>query len=309
MRCSWAAVVGAGVLCGLTAPAGAAEPWSLALTVEEPLGVARAAEPVSGGIPLPAGKFKAGQAVAHVLYQEKHGTFHYDKFLVDFPVKGFAWDWLSWRLEPGATGPGNLRCDGYEVLFHPDVAARAYEVTGDEFLKQRAAEMYLFGTHAGTFDRKAITRPGRWVNVYSTHDESVAFTGKTMYVWAHPREDTTPPAPVSDLKVALDGGKATVSFTAPVDRGGKTVRYQVKASDKPIVDYATFLQRFAANTEKDVTNFWMAANLAGEPTPQPAGAGESFTVTGVPAGARYFVVVSFDDSGNRSALSNVAERP
>jgi len=50
----------------------------------------------------------------------------------------------------------------------------------------------------------------------------------------------------------------------------------------------------------------MAANLGGEPKPKAPGAKESFTVSGVPAGAKHFAVRSFDDSRNRSALSNVA---
>ena len=51
----------------------------------------------------------------------------------------------------------------------------------------------------------------------------------------------------------------------------------------------------------------MAANVKGEPTPGAAGQKVSFEVTGVPAGAKFFAVVSFDDSSNRSAMSNVAE--
>ena len=137
---------------------------------------------------------------------------------------------------------------------------------------------------------------------------TVSFTGKTFYIWAHPKKDEQPPAAVTDLKVALDGDRATVAFTAPADDGGgKVVRYQVKCSAKPLVDYATFLRKFAANEDAAVTNYWMAANLSGEPAPQAAGAKESFVVTGVPAGARYFAICSFDDSSNRSALSNVAE--
>jgi phosphatidylethanolamine-binding protein (PEBP) family uncharacterized protein len=51
----------------------------------------------------------------------------------------------------------------------------------------------------------------------------------------------------------------------------------------------------------------MAANVKDEPAPQAPGAKESFTVSGVPAGAKYFAVLVFDDSSNRSVLSNVAE--
>jgi hypothetical protein len=51
----------------------------------------------------------------------------------------------------------------------------------------------------------------------------------------------------------------------------------------------------------------MAANLKDEPAPQAPGANENFTVSGVSANAKFFAAVSFDDSSNRSALSNVAE--
>ena len=89
--------------------------------------------------------------------------------------------------------------------------------------------------------------------------------------------------------------------------GGKVVRYQVKCSDKPMVDYVKFLELFKDNKEAGVTNCWMAANVKDEPAPQAPGAKENFTVSGVPATAKYFVVLAFDDSSNRSALSNVAE--
>jgi len=56
------------------------------------------------------------------------------------------------------------------------------------------------------------------------------------------------------------------------------------------VDYEKFLQAYNDFREDRYCNWWMAANLDGEPAPGPAGKKESFTVTGVPAGARYFAV-------------------
>jgi len=85
------------------------------------------------------------------------------------------------------------------------------------------------------------------------------------------------------------------------------VRYQVKCSDKPLAGYEQFLELFKENKEAGSTNWWMAANLKDEPAPQAPGAKESFAASGVPANAKHFAVVSFDDSSNRSALSNVAE--
>jgi hypothetical protein len=98
-----------------------------------------------------------------------------------------------------------------------------------------------------------------------------------------------------------------VKFTAPADDGGGTVvRYQVKCASKPMVSYEEFLKAWSANTDDKVMNWWMATNLNGEPKPGTPGAKESFEVTGVPAGAKYFAVCSFDDTRNRSPISNAA---
>jgi hypothetical protein len=135
----------------------------------------------------------------------------------------------------------------------------------------------------------------------------VRYNSRTFYVHAHPRQDGKPPAAVKDLSVSVAGGKATVSFAAPADAGGgRAVRYQVKCADKPIVSYEEFLKAWAAGKGETVTNWWMAANVSGEPAPKAPGVRESFTVTGVPAGAKCFAVRAYDDSSNRSAISNVA---
>jgi len=250
-----------------------------------------------------------GQAVARVLWQPKHGNLFYGRMLADFPLKGIVKDYGSWLLPEGARNGEGVAISGYLGRFHPDVPARAYSLCGEPMLKRRAYDYWYYGSHRGYNAKKMhnVGGVGRWVNTYSTHDENVCFTGRTFYIWAHPRKDTQPPAAVKDLAVVVNADKATVMFTAPADRGaGKVVRYQVKCSDKPIVDYETFLQKYAANEDASVTNWWMAVNLKEEPPPKKAGAKENFVVTGVPEGAKYFAVRSFDDSNNRSAISNVA---
>jgi len=250
-----------------------------------------------------------GQAVARVLFQEKHGCLTYSHFMVDFPTKGWAWDRISWNLPEGATSGKGQRINGYQAGFYPDVPARAYSLCGEPFLKKRARDFWYGATHPGAdvAEAKRTRTVTRWANAYSTHNESVCFTGKTFYEWAHSRKDAKAPKAVADLKVSVAGDKATVSFSAPADQGGgKVVRYQVKCSEKPIVGYQDFLKAWAANTDSKVTNWWMARNLKGEPAPKAPGSKESFTVSGVPAGAKHFAVRSFDDSSNRSALSNVA---
>ena len=250
-----------------------------------------------------------GQAVARVMWQPKHGNLH-GKFLADFPTKGVVKDLGSWLLPEGAKNGEGVRISGYLGGFYPDVPARAYSLCGEPLLKQRAYDYWYYASHRGYNAKKmyAIGAVGRWVNLYSTHNETVCFTGRTFRIWSHPRKDAGAPSVVGDLTAKVAGDKATVAFTAPGDQGGgNVVRYQVKCSDKPIVDYETFLLKFAANEDATVTNWWMAKNLEAEPRPKAAGTKESFVVTGVPQGARYFAVRCFDDSSNRSAMSNVAE--
>ena len=86
----------------------------------------------------------------------------------------------------------------------------------------------------------------------------------------------------------------------------RVVRYQLKCAAKPIVEYKEFLKAYNEFRDEDVCNWWMAVNLKGEPAPGPPGRRESFTVSGVPGGTRYFAVRSFDDSNNRSRTGNVA---
>ncbi|MBA4389077.1 MAG: hypothetical protein C0404_13935 [Verrucomicrobia bacterium] len=246
-----------------------------------------------------------GQAVAHVLFQERHGTLDYGKFLVDAPVKGVAKDHASWVLPPEAKDGEGIRIDGYLAQFHPDVCARAYELCGEPLLKQRAYDFWNYGSHRPYGGMKLVNMGSvsTWANIYGEHSEHVCFTGKTFYHWAHPRKDDKPPKAVADLAVAIDGDKAKVTFTAPADEGGGTVaRYQVKCSDRPIVSYEDFLKAWSANTDEKVMNWWMAANLTGEPKPGAAGSKENFEVKGMPAGAKHFAVCSFDDSQNRSRL-------
>ncbi|MCG3180805.1 MAG: hypothetical protein BIFFINMI_03168 [Phycisphaerae bacterium] len=250
-----------------------------------------------------------GQAAARVMYQPRHGQLH-ASILADFPAKGVVKDVASWTLPPDSKDGDGMSISGYLAQFYPDVAMRGYTFAGEEICKQRAYDYWYYGSHRGYQATKLsnIGGVGMWVNVYTTHGESVCFTGDTFYQFAHPRSDEKAPAAVDDLRVTLAGDKATVSFTAPADAGGgKVVRYQLKCSDKPIVDYATFLDKYAANQDAALTNWWMAANLAGEPAPQAAGAKVSFQVSGVPEGAKYFALRTFDDSSNRSAIGNVVQ--
>ncbi len=250
-----------------------------------------------------------GQGFSRVIFQEHCNFAHYKSALVvDFPVRGVAKDRISWRRTNGNKWGNGVEMSGYTARFWPDCPARAYALTGEDLLKQRAYDYWNGGSHRSyrAKETRNLGSVGTWVNVYGVHAEAVRYNSRTFYIHSHPRKDTGAPAAVEDLAASPSGGSAAVSFTAPADTGGgKVTRYQVKCSDKPIVSYGEFLKAWAAGKGDAVTNWWMAANVRGEPAPKAPGAKESFTVQGVPAGAKYFAVRSFDESSNRSTMSNV----
>ena len=73
----------------------------------------------------------------------------------------------------------------------------------------------------------------------------------------------------------------------------------------------TYQQWEFARDDGTKRNWWRAVNLKGESSPGKPGVKELITLTGVPDGKRvYFAVRTFDDSNNRSDISNgvVVER-
>lgn len=253
-----------------------------------------------------------GRFAGRYLLSEKCKQTHYYAHM-DVPLRGEAWDPWKFEATHAATKDGDgCRHDGWYTRFFPDAMARAYSWTGDLRLLERAKEFWHYGSKRGYQTLKYSAGPDR-VGAFASHrppkDDSVLSTSRMFYEWAHPRKDPLPPEPVKDLAVELLGGdRARVRFTAPADPGGRVARYQVKCADLPIVDDPDF--DFARDSGVR-RSFWRAVNVAGEPPPKTAGSSEDFEVTGVPAGTAllHFVVVSFDDSGNRSGLSNLARAP
>jgi hypothetical protein len=107
--------------------------------------------------------------------------------------------------------------------------------------------------------------------------------------------DSTAPAAVTDLQVVeVTARTARLTWTAPGDDGttGTAQSYDLRYSLSPIT-----------------TGTWGGAHqVNGEPTPQPAGAFEAFTVTGlIPLTRYHFALVTRDEAGNLSGLSNLPE--
>jgi hypothetical protein len=112
-----------------------------------------------------------------------------------------------------------------------------------------------------------------------------------------PREDTQPPAAVTDLKAErLSDGRIRLIWTTPAD----AARLQIKWAPRPIVE--------DCNPDKREThaNWWAGIDIADEPAPEP-GKQQSLEVKVAPAKTHYFAIRTYDKSSNRSALSNIAD--
>lgn len=100
--------------------------------------------------------------------------------------------------------------------------------------------------------------------------------------------DTTPPAPISDLAVLSTAPTMVeLSWTSP---GGDAMRYDVRYSVFPITE----------------ENWATARQAAGEPKPSSAGTKEVFKLGGLdPIQSYYIAVKTIDKNFNVSALSNL----
>jgi len=246
----------------------------------------------------------AQMSAKYMLSPKCHQTWYYTYF--DVPDLGMVWD--PWAFEHTDTkdGEGCVH-SGWYTRFYPDACALGYRWTGEKSFLERAREFWYYGSKRGYRTRHLRGGPNE-VGMFASHrppkDDQVLSTCRLFYEAAHMRSERRPPQAVQDLKVRVEGNKALVTFTAPADsKGGTVARYRLKCSPLPIVPYAEF--DYAADAGKR-TPWWRADNVSGEPAPQVPGSRECFKVEGVPEGARYFVLCSYDSAGNRSALSNQA---
>jgi len=129
-----------------------------------------------------------------------------------------------------------------------------------------------------------------------TADEASNWSALSNVVIKQTAPEDTPPAAVVDLDAApgADHGEVLLTWTATGDNGndGTAASYDIRYSLVPITP----------------ANWNEASRVNGEPTPQPAGSSESFTVGNLDPNIRYYFAIRVSDAtGNLSGLSNVAD--
>ena len=224
---------------------------------------------------------------------------------MDIPRKGDIWDgWKYDGQKRNEFGEGPKQ-SGWYTRFFPDCCVQAYGWTGQKQLLEKGREFWSFGNRR-RYQTSKLTQKHNFATHNPSKDDSVLSTARLFYEYSHTRRDTKPPEAIEDLTVKrLGDGRAIVSFTAPDDAGGRVVKYQVKVSTMPILPYENWDYCRDSGSRR---NWWRATNCKGEPVPKQTGTKENFIVTNVPdilGRTLYFAVRSFDDSGNRSDVSNV----
>ena len=246
-----------------------------------------------------SGQFTAKYMLSPVVKQ----TWYYTA--LDIPRRGDIWDeWKYDGKQRNELGEGPKH-SGWYTRFFPDCCVKAYCWTGQKELLEKGKEFWSFGNRR-LYQTTKMTPQHHFATHHPPKDDSILSTARLFYEYSHPRQDTESPSTIRDLTVKLlENGSAEVSFTAPKDADSRVVKYQVKVAKMPVLHY----QQWDFCRDSGVKrNWWRATNCKGEPTPKSAGSREKFIVTGVPdtvGRPLYFAVRSFDDSSNRSSMSNV----
>ena len=232
------------------------------------------------------------------------------KLTVDFPIPDYIAVWSGGEWDTYMPKGMN---SSY-TKWWPNVFAVGYRLTGEKMFKDTCMDVVWWGlnrtyTNAPHYPEGEAPKYSRVIN--NTKGDWMTPTCLAFGIVAFPKKEEVAPPAVTDLAVEAKGdGKVVLTWTAPGDEGGGTpMRYQVKWAEKPLVGYIQTSDEYRAhfkNGALDVTYWTFATNVAGEPAPQKKGAKETMTLS-VPAGKTlYFGVRMFDDSHNRSPMSNVA---
>lgn len=126
------------------------------------------------------------------------------------------------------------------------------------------------------------------------HPNSIGFQVMAG-VWAEAILDQTAPAAVTDLVAqGVADGQIEAAWTAPGDSGtvGRAAKYILRYSHDPISE----------------SNWFSADIAAAVPDPAEPGTHQTYVLTGLETGARYYLALrTRDEIGNFSGLSNVVQ--
>jgi hypothetical protein len=149
------------------------------------------------------------------------------------------------------------------------------------------------GGSAETVTISGLTEGVTYYFAIKTYDEVPNYSYLSNIATCTTENETVAPQAITSLQISqANQYNVNLRWTAPGDDGnqGQASQYDVRYSLSPITE----------------SNFNLAAQATGEPSPSPAGAQENFTITGLAGEIRYyFAVKTADEVPNWSSISNV----
>ena len=194
---------------------------------------------------------------------------------------------LSWTApgDDGATGTATT----YDVRYSTSTITAGNWASATQATGEPAPSV---AGSAETFTVTGLSESTTYFFAIKTSDE-VPNESVISNVPSATTADGTAPDAVADLATGtVTASSIDLSWTAPGDDGatGTATSYDVRYSTSTITE----------------GNWATATQATGEPAPQAAGSGETFTVTGLSASTTYFFAIkTSDEVPNESAISNV----
>jgi len=141
--------------------------------------------------------------------------------------------------------------------------------------------------------KQRILSGADYIGDKGSNSSKPTLTNGRLNVFNALENDTSPPAAVTNLAASGYGlASVTLTWTATGDDGlvGTASSYDIRYSTSLITD----------------SNWATATQAVGEPSPQPSGSTETFTVTGLDPSTTHYLALKVRDNGNESVLSNVS---
>ncbi len=200
--------------------------------------------------------------------------------------------WMDWNYNYAnfaSTWAPSVAISYYAGTAIVDPQAWYYWNTGRSKYKAHIMQYITTGIGGGTKDLVGFGASSyKWMGEYE---------GRWLhYMKSNVKVDTTPPEPISNLKLHRSGNRCSLTWTAPIDAR----RYHVVWSRLPIAGEATENVKF--------WNWW-AANSIGPSFGATLGATETLTFTVPDTGYPlvFAAVFSFDSANNMSRISNLGK--